>query len=337
MTSDNPKEKEKIESYLNNTSLIEYSLNNFDRKVFNSVDEIIITNNEDSVQWFNVYGLQHQEYIKKTIQQNNLDEFLVNLITDNDHRNKVIELDDCMFLSFKMLHYVKSSFHFEQMLFIASPNYIWSIQEKSGDYFEHIRERIKDNKGIIRKKKADYLLYRIIESIIDNYYLAYEKLLEKSHELKDLSQVKPTPDFVIIIENNKQNLFILKKAISSLREAISRIEKLELENFETHYFSELKEQANFMIDDIDFDLQQYESSINLIFNIQSHRLNDVMKTLTIISAIFIPLTFLAGIYGMNFKNMPELETEYGYFIVIGVMLIIALLSIYYFKKTKWFD
>ncbi len=335
--SHNLTEEKKMEDFLKNSSIIEYSLNDFSRKTFNSIDEVILKNNENSIQWLNIYGLKHQDFTRKIIQQNNFDEFLMNLIIDDDHRNKVIELDDCIFLTFKTLHYINSSFQFEQMMFIASSNYVWSLQEKKGDYFEHIRERIRDNKGIIRRKKADYLLYRIIESIIDNYFNAYEKLLEKSLNHKDLSQVKPSPEFAIIIENNKKNLFILKKSISSLKEALSRIEKLELENFESHYFSELKEQASFMIDDIDFNLQQFESSINLIFNIQNHRLNEVVKTLTIISVIFIPLTFLAGIYGMNFKNIPELNNDYGYFIIIGIMVLISLINLYYIKKKKWFD
>jgi len=330
-------EDKKTLSFLKNTSLIEYTLNDFNKSTFNSIKEITFKDDDSSIQWFNVYGLKYHQSVKEIINQNNLDEFLVNLIIDEDQRNKVIELDNCIFLSFKTLHYSKSSFHSEQMMFISSPNYVWSLQEKKGDYFEHIRERIKDNKGIIRKKKADYLLYRIIESIIDNYYLAYEQLQVKGHELKDLSLVKPSPEFAMIIENNKQNLFVLKKAISSLREAISRIEKLQVQNFESLYFNELKEQASFLIDDIDFDLQQLESSINLMFNIQNHRLNEVMKTLTIISVIFIPLTFLAGIYGMNFKNIPELENEYGYFIVIAIMIFITLINLYFIKKKKWFD
>ena len=108
-------------------------------------------------------------------------------------------------------------------------------------------------------------------------------------------------------------------------------------NFEDHYFTELKEQASYLMDDIDFDLQQLDSNLNLIFNMQSHRLNEVMKTLTIFSVIFIPLTFLAGIYGMNFKNIPELEYENGYYILLSVMLLVTIVSIYIFKKKKWFD
>jgi magnesium transporter len=222
-------------------------------------------------------------------------------------------------------------------MFVAASNFVWSVQEKPGDYFQHIRTRISENKGIVRRKKADYLLYLIIDAIIDNYYNAYEKLTLKLTDLKDLSKVKPNLDYAMQIEENKQNLFVLKKAISSLREAISKLEKIDLNGFESHYFSELKEQANFLIDDIDFDLQQLESSINLIFNMQNHKLNEVMKTLTILSAIFIPLTFLAGVYGMNFEIMPELKLHYGYFITLAVMLIIGISSFVYFKRKKWLE
>ena len=108
------------------------------------------------------------------------------------------------------------------------------------------------------------------------------------------------------------------------------------DNFNTKYFSELKEQTNNLIANIDFELQELESKINMIFSIQGHRLNEVMKTLTILSVIFIPLTFLAGIYGMNFANMPELNWKYGYFLILGLMLVITIISVWYFKKKKWF-
>lgn len=329
--------EDKIVSFLTNTSLFEYSVNDFNFQTYQKVEDIRLKKEKNRVQWINIYGLQHHIFLKQIVRQNELPEFLISLLVDEDQRNKVIVLDSSVFMTLKTLHYSDAGFNTEQMFFVASPHYVCSIQEKSGDYFGHIRDRIRGNKGIIRKKKADYLLYLIIESIIDNYDRAYEKLSEKTDEFKDLSRVKPSPDFVLKIEKNKHNLFVLKKAISTLRDAINRLEKVELDEFETHYFTELKEQANFMIDEIDFDLNQLESSINLIFNLQSHRLNEVMKTLTVFSVVFIPLTFLAGIYGMNFKHIPELEYQNGYFILLGVMFVITLFSIYYFKKKKWFD
>ncbi|MDX1350213.1 MAG: magnesium and cobalt transport protein CorA [Putridiphycobacter sp.] len=330
------KNKQHHQDIFKQTSEYIYHIDGFERREFKKIEDIILNYKVDSVQWLNMYGLDHKDECKAIIKQNNLDDFLINLIVDDDHRNKVIELDNCLFMTLKTLHYKNNDFLSEQMLFVAAPTFLWSIQEIKGDYFGHIRERITENKGVVRKKNADYLMYLVIEAIIDNYYEAYETLIEKVSHLKDLENIKPSPEFAVALENNKQDLFELKKAISSLRDAIGRLDKIDLENFETNYFSELKEQANYMIDDIDFDLQQLESSINLMFNIQSHRLNEVMKTLTILSAIFIPLTFLAGIYGMNFINMPELKTENGYFVLMGVMGILSVLIVLYFLRRGWF-
>lgn len=322
--------------FFQNVSLIQYSKDAFEKRTFNNLSEINFTNTND-VKWFNIYGFNHFNEVKSIITENGLDEFLINITQETDHRNKVIELDDSFCLTLKILLFEDNEMQFEQMIFIASPSYVWSIQEKVGDYFEDIRFRIRENKGIIRKKNADYLLFRLIETIIDNYDLAYEKLLDNNKTLIDLNKIRPNPQFAITVENGKQNLLILKKALLSLREAINRLEKIEIENFRTNYFSEVKEQSSFMIDDIDFNLHQFESSINLIFGIQSHQLNQVMKTLTIFSVIFIPLTFLAGIYGMNFRHMPELETQYGYFILLATMVVIVIVAILYFKRKKWFE
>ena len=152
----------------------------------------------------------------------------------------------------------------------------------------------------------------------------------------EVTNIKPTPEFTALIEDRKQELFNFKKAANSLRDTIVKLEKVQLFNNKSKYFSELKEQSINLINDIDFELKELESKINLIFSIQGHKLNEVMKTLTIFSVIFIPLTFLAGIYGMNFKHMPELEYENAYFILLGVMLCVTILTIWYFLRKKWF-
>jgi magnesium transporter len=224
----------------------------------------------------------------------------------------------------------------EQMIFIVSPNFLWSIQEKSGDYFNWIRERLQENEGIVRKKKADYLLFLLLESIIENYQNTYEENAELNADKLNSTHIKPTPEFTSLVEKRKQELFNFKKATLSLRDTIVKLEKVEIAGFETKYFSELKEQTNNLISNIDFELQELESKINLIFSIQGHRLNEVMKTLTILSVIFIPLTFLAGIYGMNFENIPELKFKYGYFVLLGIMVFITICAIWYFKRKKWF-
>lgn len=330
------KSQEKLASFLRNTSMIKYGKDLNTKSVYDKVEDIDLETDSPEINWLNTYGISFKEQGKKIVAVNELDSFLNTLMAENDHRNKVIELDHSLFLSIRTLHYRKNDFHTEQLLFVASKQFVWSIQERKGDYFGHVRERIENNKDIIRNKNAGYLLFVIIEAIIENYESVYLKITENNLTEVKLIDVNPTPEFAEKIETNKQQLFILKKGISSLRDAIAKIEKTSLEEYESRYFTELKEQANYMIDDIDFDLQQLESTINLIFNLQSHKLNQVMKTLTVLSVIFIPLTFLAGIYGMNFKHMPELQTQNGYFILLAAMTLLTIAIIIYFKKKKWF-
>jgi len=325
-----------IDKFLKSTSVISYTAKEFDKKSFEDISEINLTQQENPIQWVNTYGLKYPKEFRTIINNNNIDIFLLKLLSDDEHPNKVIQLEKLLFVTVKVLKTEAAGLEFEQMMFISSSHLLWSIQEKPGDHFGWIRERLENNKGIVRKKKADYLLFLILESIIDNYQTNYEKFTEDSSNELDISSIKSTPEFTALIEKKKQNLFKFKKASVSLRDTIVKLEKIEINGMNTMYFNEVKEQVNNLLNDIDFEFQNLESKINLIFSIQGHRLNEVMKTLTIFSVIFIPLTFMAGIYGMNFENMPELKSEYGYFILLGVMVLITILSVWYFSKKKWF-
>ena len=322
--------------FLKQTSLISYSAKNYQKNNYTAVSEIVLTNNNDSTEWLNTYGNKFTDIFKKIVANNELDDFLMKLFMDQEHSNKVILLDDLVFVSTRVLITQSDTLDSEQMLFVVSSGYLWSIQEKDGDYFNWIRERLEGNKGIVRRKKTDYLLFLILESIVDNYQETYQKNAELSADKLNSTQIKPTPEFTSLVEKRKQELFNFKKATLSLRDTIIKLEKIEIEGFDTKYFSELKEQTNNLVSNIDFELQELESKINLIFSIQGHRLNEVMKTLTILSVIFIPLTFLAGIYGMNFENIPELKHQYGYFILLGIMFLVTVGAVWYFKRKKWF-
>lgn len=322
--------------FLNNTNSISYSKQNYEKTDFNDISEINFLEKKDTIQWLNTYGIEYQEEFKKVIHQNDLDDFLIKLLDDFDHPNKVILLENLLFVTTRVLITESQKLDSEQMIFIVSSEFLWSIQEEKGDYFDWIRERLEGNKGIVRKKKADYLLYLILESIIDNYQDTYQENAELSSDRLNSENIKPTPEFTSLVEKRKQELFNFKKATISLKDTIVKLEKMEISGFNVKYFSELKEQTNNLISNIDFELQELESKINLIFSIQGHRLNEVMKTLTILSVIFIPLTFLAGIYGMNFENIPELKYKYGYFILLGVMVLVTIGAVWYFKRKKWF-
>jgi magnesium transporter len=322
--------------FLSNTSIICYSNKNYEKTDFTKVSEINLIHNLETVKWLNTYGIKFHEPFKKIIQQNKLDDFLIKLLSDEEHPNKVIVLDNLLFITTRVLITESHKFDSEQIIFIVSADFLWSIQEKKGDYFNWIRQRLEGNKGIVRKKKTDYLLFLLLESIIDNYQNTYQENAELNSDKLSSVNIKPTPEFTSLVEKRKQELFNFKKATISLKDTIVKLEKIEIDGFNVKYYSELKEQTNNLISNIDFELQELESKINLIFSIQGHRLNEVMKTLTILSVIFIPLTFLAGIYGMNFENIPELKSENGYFILLGTMLVISIISIWYFKRKKWF-
>ncbi|UAM97082.1 magnesium and cobalt transport protein CorA [Polaribacter litorisediminis] len=324
------------QEFLKHTSLISYSAKSYQKNYYESVSDIILSNKTPSTEWINTYGNKYSEIFKTIVANNNLDDFLMKLFMDDEHSNKVILLDDLVFVSTRVLITKSETLESEQMLFVVSSSYLWSIQEKVGDYFDWIRERLKGNKGIVRRKKTDYLLFLILESIVDNYQETYQKNAELSADKLNSTQIKPTPEFTSLVEKRKQELFNFKKATLSLRDTIIKLEKIEIDNFNVKYFSELKEQTSNLVSNIDFELQELESKINLIFSIQGHRLNEVMKTLTILSVIFIPLTFLAGIYGMNFENIPELKFKYGYFALLGIMVLVTFGAVWYFKRKKWF-
>ncbi len=322
--------------FLKQTSLISYSVNHYQKNTYNAISDIILSNKIPSTEWVNTYGNKYSEIFKTIVNHNKLDDFLIKLFMDDEHSNKVILLDDLVFVSTRVLITKSETLESEQMLFVVSSSYLWSIQEKEGDYFDWIRERLEANKGIVRKKKTDYLLFLILESIVDNYQETYQKNAALSADKLNSTQIKPTPEFTAAVEKRKQELFNFKKATLSLRDTIIKLEKIEIDHFDIKYFSELKEQTNNLTANIDFELQELESKINLIFSIQGHRLNEVMKTLTIFSVIFIPLTFLAGIYGMNFENIPELKYKNGYFILLGIMVLVTAIAVWYFKRKKWF-
>lgn len=324
-----------MKDFASNTSSITYSPNSLIEEKLGSAETIKLLNSEH-ITWLNTYGLLYSKEFTKIIYANKLDEFLQLLIKENKHRNKVIELEETMFLAINTIHLNSKEMSTEQMMFVLGENFVWSIQEKPGDYFQDIRYRLRENKGLVRKKSSDYLLYLIIDAIIDNYSSVYEKINEPLEQIQEQENPETDQKNVLKIENGKQQLFQLKKAIASLRETIFKLENSGLDFLESRYFSEAKEQANYLMDDIDFDLNQLESKLNLIFNLQNNRLNQVMKTLTIFSVIFIPLTFLAGIYGMNFDHMPGTKAPNGFYIFLLVTVFVTLLSIYMINRRNWF-
>ncbi len=323
-------------SFANNTSLILYSKEISSKKDCPDHTELNFSDKKEGVAWLNTYGLKYVDDMTAVVESNHWDPFLTKLILDQEHSNKIIQLENSLFVAIKVLKTDSSSLSSEQMFFVVTPHFLWSIQEKKGDYFGWIRDRIDNNGGIVRSQNADYLLYLLLESIIDNYLETNEKHLSQILKAVELSIRSPKPESSVQLEKLRKNSLKIKKATSGFRDLCSKLEKIDRMAINTKYFSELKEQSTNLLADIDSQLQEIESGVNLIFSLQNHRMNEVMKTLTIFSVIFIPLTFVAGIYGMNFDNIPMMKHPYGFYTILLLMLLVALGAIVYFKRKKWF-
>ncbi len=320
---------------LKQTTLIRYNKDEYSTSTVANSELLVPIQHKDYVQWFNTYGKVSEKCISEIVVQNKLDDFVIKVLFDK-YTNKVIELDNILFVSIEVFMMQEQYFNTEKIAFILNPNFVWSIQDKVGNYFEWIRNKLHDNRGLVRNKKADYLFFLILDTIIDNYEQTFAKISVYNDKLFSNSEIKPTPEFTAIVEERKQELFKLKKTTKALQDTLIKLHKTHLSDFKKQYFEELSEQINSLMSDVDFALKELESKINLILSIQGHRLNEIMKTLTIFSIIFTPITFIAGLYGMNFRNMPELYWHYGYFITLGVMLFISVVIIWYFKRKKWF-
>ena len=295
---------------------------------------------DNYIYWLNIYGLNEPDSIAEICNKLKIHSLVIQDILDVNQRPKFQEFDDFSFLTIKSIVPSSSEMITEQISFIIGKNYLVSFQEKKADYFEHLRFRLRENKGILRERGTDYLLYTLIESILDNYFKTLERLDNEVENLNFLNdKADPAPGVLEVIENNKKFVHFIKKSILPIKDFIVTIEREEIRLIEYRhlkYFYEIKDLCLTLLDTCDTLLSSLESSINLFFYVQGHRMNQVMKTLTIVAAIFIPLTFIAGIYGMNFSNMPELKWKYGYAAVWILILIIVIGMISYFKKRKWF-
>ncbi len=291
--------------------------------------------------WLNIYGLSDTESIVSICEKQGIHSLVIQDILDVDQRPKFQEFENYSFLTLKSIApSEENEMITEQISFVFGANHLISFQERKADFFEHIRVRLRENKGILRERAVDYLLYTMLESILDNYFRALTKLDEEIEKFDFMNTKKePSPNALEVIENDKKLVTFIKKSILPIKEFTQMVERGEcqfIEKKHIKYFSEIKDMCLTLIDNCDIILSSLESETNLFFSVQGHRMNQVVKTLTIVSTIFIPLTFIAGIYGMNFLYMPELKWKYGY---LGIWLVIICISfgmIIFFRRKKWF-
>ena len=295
--------------------------------------------------WLNLHGLNEIEIIEAIGAFFKIDNFLLSDILNTTRRTKLEESANSLFFNIKSILPAENSDNIsvEQISFLIKDNVLISFQEKRSDFFTHIRERIRTHTGIIRTKKADFLLYFLLDAIIENFFVTIENEEDKVEELISLSKESADPQILIRIEKHRDNFNFLKRSIIPLRDSLYGIKTLRedalcnvIETESYVYFSRLHQKCLELLEQIESDMGMLESASNFFFSSQSHKMNEIMKTLTIVSAIFIPLTFIAGIYGMNFEHMPELKYQNGYYTIIIIMFFIVIGMMVYFKKRKWF-
>lgn len=297
--------------------------------------------------WLNIHGLNDLDLMKELCDYFKIDDFLLADILNTNRRTKIEEQNDILFLNIKSLLPTDDSDTIcaEQISFLIKDGILISFQEKRSDFFTHIRERIRSKSGIIRNKSEDFLLYSLLDAVIEHFYITIENEESKIEELINLTKKSDAALILERIEQHRDNFNFLKRSIIPLRDSLNDIKSMkeeddedfdviEAENFK--FFIRLHQKSLELLEQIDSDMGTLNSASDFYFSSQNHKMNEIMKTLTIVSAIFIPLTFIAGVYGMNFKYMPELEYENGYYFIVGIMVLIVIGMIFYFKKRRWF-
>jgi magnesium transporter len=291
------------------------------------------------VNWINIDGLNDQDVIDKVQSHFCLHPLLIEDVVA-DQRPKSEDFEGNLFFTMKMLHRIDGmQIDYEQISFVLGPNYLISFQEKEGDFFDGFRNRIEQDLGKVRKKKADYLLYRLIDIVVDNYYVVLDKIGDIIDEIEEDAYENPSNQSFNKIQRLKKEIIYLRKALYPLREAIGPILKGESEfiaDESIRYFADVYDHVAHLIDSLDTYMDLTSGLMDIHINAMNTKMNEVMKVLTVISTIFMPLTFVVGVYGMNFHFMPELSWKYGYLSVWVVMATIFFGMLAFFRRKKWF-
>lgn len=319
-------------------TLIEYNEHELIDKDFFDIDECMIHVKPNMVKWINVDGIHNVELIEKVGKLFDIHPLTLEDIVHASQRPKFEDYDDYVVSVMKMLYY-DSELHSEQVTIILRENTVISFQEvHGGDAFDLIRNRIRQGKGRIRKMQADYLYYALHDAVVDCYFNIMEKIGDRIELLEDELIENPAQTTLNQLHHMKREMIFLRKVVWPVRELISNImrseSKLITEATEI-YFRDVHDHAIRIIDAVETSRDLLSSMMDIYLSSVSNRMNEIMKVLTIISTIFIPVTFIAGVYGMNFRFMPELESPWAYAAVWVVMLSIMGSLVYYFRKKKW--
>lgn len=325
---------------------IDYDEQNFGEKQVSNVEDCFAFKTTPTTTWINIDGLHDVQVIEKLGQRFELHPLVLEDVLHTGQRPKYEEYDKHMFIVLTMLGYNGDNqmVETEQVSIILGSNFVISFQERVGDVFEQIRDRLRNAKGRIRRMGPDYLAYSLLDAIVDSYFAILEKIGEKIEFLEEELVQDPTERTLQQIHRLKREMIVLRKSVWPLREVISGLQRSEsslIKESTGVYLRDLYDHTIQIIDTIESFRDMVSGMVDLYLSSISNKMNSVMKVLTIIATIFIPLTFVAGIYGMNFNseksplNMPELNWYWGYPAALLAMTVVALIMLFYFRKKKW--
>jgi len=320
-------------------TVIRYDETFFEEKEAASAADIIGEKEKPGKLWINVDGLQDVALLESVGNLFGLHPLILEDILNTDQRPKIEDLTDYLYIVLRNFHnHENDTLYSEQVSIVLGKDFILSFQERESALFEPVRERLASDKGKIRKAGSDYLVHALIDNVVDNYFILLEDMEERIEKLENDLVKQTTPANLQSIHRLKRELILLRKSLWPLRETISSLQRSDsplIDEPNALYFKDIFDHIIAIIDTVDTFRDMLSGMLDIYLSSASMRLNEVMKVLTIIATIFMPLTFLAGVYGMNFNYMPELEWPWGYFGLWGIMLSIALLMLIFFRKKKW--
>ena len=318
----------------------DYTKDTIEETVLINIEDAINYKLTDSVTWINVNGLKHTDQIENIGKQYDLHPLVLEDIVNTTQRPKIDEYEGYLFIVLKMLYYDENeNVVIEQVSFVLGKNYVLTFQESEGDVFNSIRERLRHAYGRIRGLKSDYLMYALIDAVVDNYFSIIETLGNKIEDLEtELFAGNARENINIEVQQLKREILKVRRAIFPLRDIINRIEKGDhplIYKRTITYYRDIYDHLIQVSENIDIYREMVWSLMDMYMTTISNKMNEVMKVLTIIATIFIPLTFIAGVYGMNFDNIPELHYKYSYPILWVIMISLFIGMLFYFKRKKW--
>ncbi len=321
-------------------SLMTYDEATCEERELTRVEEAFPLKDGSTVTWIDIDGLRSIPTIEALGKHFGFHPLVLEDVVTTGQRPKMEDHESYLYLVLRMVRSRDSTGEIddEQLSLFLGPGWVISIQEKAGDVFDPVRERIRNGKGRIRKMGAGYLAYALVDAVVDHYFVVLEKLGDRVDSLSEKLVTEPGPASLRELQTLRHELLFLRKWIWPLRDVISRLERCESAFFSEAtriYLRDVYDHAIQVLDTVETYRDMVSGMLEIYLSSLSNRMNEIMKVLTIITTVFIPLSFVAGLYGMNFQYMPEIEWRYGYFAILGLMTVMAGVMVLYFKRRRW--